>query len=93
MPVIQKKKEKKPNAAKMYLLQLRYINDQIDQERQEMERLTLMLRDIQGINYDWVQVTKRDEPVKSLLLSSGMSTRIIARTRLPRSMMLPEQMT
>ncbi len=56
MPVIQKKKEKKPNVAKMYLLQLRYINDQIDQERQEMERLTSMLRDIQGINYDRVQV-------------------------------------
>lgn len=56
MPVIQEKKEKKPNPAKTYLMQLRFINDQIEQERFEWDRIVSMLQEVQGIKYDSVKV-------------------------------------
>lgn len=54
MPTIQEKfkADKKPNKAKAYLMRVRWINDDIKREEEEIQQLTAMAEGIKAVTYD-----------------------------------------
>ena len=56
MPIVQDrfkdKKEAKYNKAKQYLMQIRWIDDDIKREEEEIRRLTTIAEGIKAITYD-----------------------------------------
>lgn len=54
MPVVSEKfkAKKEPNKAKQYLMQIRWIDEEVERDKNEIMRLTALAEGIKGITYD-----------------------------------------